>query len=100
MKKLSTFGALLMCVMLAGCAQKKEAMQKSEAGKSDCYGDIISASYSPDGRKVLVAFKEIVVSLDSASGKVLKVYRPKNKIIAYRKSNDEEFVRSLVEDLE
>ena len=69
MKKV-VFIALMVPLMLFQACNSKEKPGKEVVPVVD--DNIVSASYSPDGKKILIAHKKYVLIYDATTGTVLK----------------------------
>ncbi|MDO8806315.1 MAG: hypothetical protein Q7R35_18015 [Elusimicrobiota bacterium] len=87
MEKVMFVAVLVLLMVFQGC-NSKEKSEKEAVPVVD--NSIVSASFSPDGKKILVAHKKYVLIHDTASGAVLK------KIS--EKTEDEEFIQKLFSD--
>lgn len=86
MKKIMFITVLVPFMAFQGC-NSKEKPAKEAAPVVD--NSIVSASFSPDGKKILVAHKNYVLIYDTASGAVLKKIPEKTK----KETAVEEFFR-------
>lgn len=88
MKKLKFVLLLTPIMFFQGCESKEKSATTVPPAVDD---SIVSASFSPDGKKVLVAHKNYVLLYDAASGAVIKKYPVKTK--------KEEFIEKLFSDV-